>query len=594
MRHIILSVGRVTENQASQRRVRALAGRRRKHRCAFDALEARALFAGDLRGAVADGLTSTAQNAALVRLYDDVQMHQVGSPFSIAQTNGDVLVESGGGSQVFQKVPKGWKLISSDQQTSTGWVQETWTGSGDYSQGGNGRYVQTVWKSRDHGAVGAAGSISQTVVADGKMTVTLYHQTGNYPAYGYSFFASPQNWTIKCENATITWTYNVDKNGNRGELQEYVLKNGGYYTNAGGQWMLNPPSKWYTDKTKKIPGGWNLGFPGGKNSQGKFIPPPKFPDSLVTLNVAPAKLDKPPGTGSTSRLENGTWAVFVDTDRGILVFNYKNDSEQQLLVRTRQYYGGYPSNDWVETATAVDAKDFITETNTFNKQPIQGGKLLSTVLVKKAPNDDTVTFTGTWTKGTTLANATGKMTADNYLGFRSVTVEYKDGRPVMRNGPLQRGGYAVDTFDPAGTAVTKREIFNTAGGKLVETWTGDANVLDIKRVDPSAEIKGDTFKYVWKSKSEKGYSPGYTLVNYNANLTKEVTFYVEPKGNNGRDEVKRTTYDWRAYTSYSKADEDWNWHYRELGSYNASDSPSLPFAWSAPTVNYSSHYWYQA
>jgi hypothetical protein len=369
----------------------------------------------------------------------------------------------------------------------------------------------------------------------------------------------------------VKWTFDVKPDGGLGAMQEYQLINGGYSTNAGAHWMLNPPSDWYIDSSKKIPGGWFEGFAGGKNSKGLFLGVPKFPSS-VSLNIKPDKIDIPPGLTRSSGMKDGHW---VDTfwnhsHTASLQYTYAGQQEKTLLAQT---YGRQQDGKWVTTTDHSD--DFIYQTLTFDKYE---GTLLTSTTKRKVPNGNIVTFTGVWRSGKGMDSATGTETASDYLGFQSVTIEYGNGKASRRFGQFssyQNDGYVTDTFNDKGTKVVKREVREKKGGAVVAVWTAnDSNDLTIYRVNPTPDIKSDSFHYVWKSKEERGYAKGFTLVSYNAQMAKTMTFSVTPLRDGGRDEVTSDKYDWRAFTSYNRADKDWDWNYRELGPYNAGDSPN--------------------
>ena len=482
--------------------------------------------------------------------------------------NGDVTVRAtdGSSSQIYQKVANAWKLVFWERQTPAGWTQETW--------GANGRYEQDVWSSKMHGPVGSVGSISQAVIANGVETVTLFHKTGGYDSFGYLFFANPQWYVQACKDATIRWTYNVNPDGSRGALQEYYLFDDHNTYNGAAWWKLNPPSDWYTDGTKRVPGGWYQGFPGGKNSRGKFLPPPGFPAS-VSLNTRAATVAAPPGVTATTAPVNGGWAetIWNQARTQSLTFVYSGQDQKDLI---RQTYGRSEGGKWVETTD--HSRAFITQTATFDKP---GGTIQSSVTVRKTPDGRDVTFTGTWTSGTAVANATGIETAGSYLGFSSVTVQYRGGKPVQRSGPLESflgGRFATDTFDGSGTAVVKREISNAKGTPVVETWTGSANDFTISRVAPAPNISKDSARF----QRTKQTGNSIELFNYQATFVKPVDLSFDGGEVNGS-----TSYAWRQF--YSKDDE----HYREKGSrgreYNASSAPYPQVAgFSAPKSN---DYW---
>ena len=143
------------ENLTPRERARVFGAGRRKHRCTFDSLEARALFAGDLAGALTNGLPTPAKLDAHMQPFDVVPKIQADEAVATSRVlgGGDVTVTfADGSSKVYQKVENGWMLINWDHQTPQGWTEDSW--------GADRTFVENIWTQKQHGA---AGSADQTV-----------------------------------------------------------------------------------------------------------------------------------------------------------------------------------------------------------------------------------------------------------------------------------------------------------------------------------------------------------------------------------------------------------------------------------------------
>jgi hypothetical protein len=391
-------------------------------------------------------------------------------------SNGDVTVTTADGAKVYQKVENGWMMIAWNHQTPQGWVEESW--------GAGGSYQEVVWISNLHLPL---NKLSQTVIANGVMTITLFHQN-DFDAYGYNALGWYLDYVTKAQDATVTWTYKLHGDLNNRELVEYHLVNGkGQQYTANAWWAKNPPSTPYFDPAYH---GWFESFPGRND-----IPPPQVPRSAVAMLHPHVEIAKePPGATVETQSQGGDRIETVwNTGRTQSIsFVYGGPSQATLLEQT---YGRMAGGKWVTTTD--HSQRFITQTATYDKP---GGNLETSVTELKAANGQTVTFNGKWESGTAVSNATGIETASNYLGFSSVTVQYEKGKPVKRYGLLDSylgGLYATDTFNDAGTAVVKREISNSQGGPVVQTWTGSDTHLTISRANPAPNISQDKSQFVW-------------------------------------------------------------------------------------------------
>ena len=506
-----------------------------------------------------------------------------------SQSGNITLASANGGTNIYQKVAGGWRSIAANHnglqpgiqdhfkllalnlkgyQPSQIWAEDTWAP--------NGEFIETLWKSAQHGAAGSADELGQLVIQKDSMTLTQFHATG-YKIYHGLLQAYSQD-------ATVTRVYSRKASGGIGTLLEY------HVAEANSSWAADwkkPNSG--RDLSGYYPSGWLEYLPNSYSVAPDINDAWRRYAGLTGVEISQkgyAPVRVPPGVTATASEKNGTRTetYWDQAHAQSLTFVYANKDQKDLIEQT---YGRTENGKWVTTTD--HSKAFVLQTLTYNKP---GGNLLSSVTTRKAPDDRDVTFTGTWTSGTAMNNVTGSETATNYLNFSSVTVNYQNGKAIIRSGPLQSGGYAVDTFDSKGTAIVNRKISNPMGGPVVQTWTGSDNELTVTRDNPIAGITSDKSKYVWKTKAEKGYFRGYNLVNFDATYTQPTKLFFTPKREGGKDEGMFSSYDWRGFTSYSKADEYWDWHYRELGSYNAPSSPNpqVP-GWSQPSVNDLSHYW---
>jgi hypothetical protein len=539
---------------------RILGAGRRSYRPGFDALEVRELFAANLNMAVMNqaAALATPRTGSDHVLPLSRKVHSVASSTVSLAASGEVTVTTADGSKVYQSVANGWKLIAWNYQTPQGWVEERWDAGG--------KYEKDVWIGKFHTPLGRT---SRTVIANGVMTVTLFHQN-NYDAYGYNAFGWYLDYVTKAQDATVTWTYKLRGDVNHRDLVEYRLVNGkGQQDKANAWWAKNPPSTPYFDPAYH---GWFESFPGRNN-----VPPPDVPDSAVAaLHPHVEVFKEPPGAAVEPQSRGGDRIETVwNTGRTEAISVVYGGPAHQTLIE--QIYGRTVGGKWV---TVTDhSKAFVTQTATYEER---GGKLETSTTVRKVADGAMVTFKGTWTSGTNVASATGVETASNDLGFQSVTIRYQNGKPVTRHGLLEPslgGGYATDTFDDAGTSVITREISTTQGGPVVETWRGSNGDLTISRNNPSAEIRHDEFHYQWNAPN--AYSTDYTLLKYNATLVKPVEYHFD----GATKSQTSTQYHWKAFFDRGE------WHYREGGAtagYIASAFPDPRVSMQDPRLD---NYW---
>jgi hypothetical protein len=415
------------------------------------------------------------------------------------------------GEKVYQRVGDGWKLIAFNHHSALeGWAEESW--------GADGTYTKNIWNAKQHGQVGAFDHISQTVIANGTMTVTRYHGKG--VTYWSGGFRSTS------DDATEKWVYSVDADGKPrlGDLLAYeVVTSGGsanHWKKGGG------PEYWGN--------GWKEWVNGD---------PPRVPASLVTShNIRGEIVAAPPGVSIQAQWRGGRWVETVwSKDRmQSVTFAYSGEERKNLIAQT---YGRLnDKGQWVETTT--HSNEFITRTETYDND-----KLISRDTTRKVRDGRTVTFHGQWKDGKWVE------TANDYLGYRSVTVEHDrpDGRPVQRYGQLTDGRYATDTFDSSGGHVVKREIFDKQGGKLLETWTVSGSELTISRDNPTGAIAHDVFHYRWVTDKTTGQS-GYRLESYDATFKGPVKIMFD----NEKEPKDSTEYHWRTWTDRTGQE-----HYRE-------------------------------
>jgi len=477
--------------------------------------------------------------------------------------SGNVTVTAPDGStRIYQKAAHGWNLIAWSQETPRRSQRPVWV---EASFAPDGALIENVWKQKQHGALGSADQLGQLTVQGDRITLVAHH------GVGYRIYWGLQAADTK--DATVTWIYSRGSMGQLGNELEY------HVSESNSSWSANWTAK----------GGWSEHYPWYEElvpdriGASFVLDEEDFNKAGIEQRSGPALVADPPGLPVERETHDGlrTETVWNGAHTQSTSFVYGGPDQDTLIEQT---YGQMAGGKWVTKTDHSQA--FITQTATYDKP---SGNLQTSVTERKDPDGRTTTFNGTWSSGTRINNATGVETAVNYLGFSSVTVQYQNGKPITRYGPLQSGlgwRYATDTFNGSGTSVIKREISQTQGGPVVETWTSSGKDLIISRSKPTSDIKQDTFTYQWDA--PHSYT-SYTLLHYNATFTHEVTLYYTPKNDTESGERKSTTYNWRAFASYNKADDDWEWHYREIGEHVARNfpDPQVP-GWREPKLD---DYW---
>jgi hypothetical protein len=488
--------------------------------------------------------------------------------------NGDVIVSAtdGASSQEFQKVSAGWKMIAWNQYELPGlfqpepvFVEDDWAPEG--------ALTENIWNLWGHGAPGSTSQYAQLIVQQSQITLTLYH------AAGYPIYFGVQ--TANSQDATVTWTFDRAKGGGVGAMLQYhvddrdtswsadwinqsVYHDSNYY---GSGWL-----EWYPNHNSiSVPSPFNKGLMTHVNQ------------AAVQAQTGNAPIPIPPGVSLQQQTLNGHPAMtyWNSPHTNSVTFVYQGQAKKTLIG---QIYGRPVDGKWVTTTD--HSKAFISQTATFDKL---GGNIQTSVTTLTPANGQTATLNGTWTSGTAVDNATGIETGANYLNFGSVTIQYQNGKPVTRYGVLQQdqgGYYATDTFNSSGTSVVQRDVANAKGGPTTQTWTGSGDNLAISwnNPDPSTSIEVTTQQL---NAPHSGYT-GYTMLTFRVALVKPLDFVF----NNGTD-VMMTTYNWRAFASYDRGNDDWNWNYREKAQtgreHLAQSDPSaqLPFS-STPFLD---KYW---
>jgi hypothetical protein len=476
--------------------------------------------------------------------------------------SGNVMVNSTDGASYmeFQKVSAGWKMIAWHQYKLPGlfqlnpvFVQDDWAPDGSLTE--------TIWDLWGHGP-GDIGEYAQLLVNKDQIALTLYH-TNNYPIY----------WGLQSDmgqDATVTWTYARTKDGGVGQLLQY------HVVQADTSWAADWIDQAVYHSSSYYDSGWLEYYP---NHYGVSVPEPAVEGLMTYVNQTAVKQQAgnapvalPPAVTVKSVTVDGRPADrYWDSAHATSVtFVYNGPAKQNLY---EQIYGRTENGKWVTTTDHTKA--FISQTATYDKR---GGNLLTSSTTFTAANGQTATLNGTWTSGTSLANATGLETGANYLGFSSVTVQVTNGKAVQRYGVLNSdlgGLYATDLFDPSGTSIVQRNVSAAKGQPASQTWTGSGGNLSISWTNPDPSTSIENTRYQLNA-PHSGYS-GYTMLNFYVSLVKPIQFQF----NNG-SVVTMRTYNWRAFASYSRAN-GWTWNYRERAQTGrehlaqAYPSPQLPF-----------------
>jgi hypothetical protein len=562
---------------------RALTARRRSHRMYLEYLEDRIALSTILPESspvLVQAMSTNENSAARSRsaTYTRSQaLASVANSTADVSPNGDVIVSALDGSSVetFQNVGNGWKLIAWNHWQEIGmfevWVKDNWAP--------NGTLVESGWAGS---GPGSTRYFQLTVQKD--ITLILYGAAGYEIYYGIQ--------AANSTNAIATWTLARSKDGGVGIPLEYdVVQNG---TSWAADWKNQTV---YPDPEKYYPSGWLEWYP---NHYSVLVPSPHLGygasplDGLATYinhvgveqQRGNALIAVPPDVTEQQGQENGHPAdtFWNSANTTSITFVYEGQDKKNLI---EQIYGSSVGGKWV---TITDhSKAFISQTATYDKQ---GGTIETSATTFEAANGYTVTLYGTWTSGTAVDNATGIETGTDYLGFSSVTVQYQNGKPVTRYGVLGQylgGFYATDTFNSSGTSIIERDLAASKGDPIFQTWTEDnGNALRISWSNPDPSTSKEVV--VYDLDVPHSHYTGYTMVNFSVALVKPIEFSFR----NGEN-VKITTYAWRAFLSHSRAN-GWTWNYREQAQtgreHIAHSYPSaqLPFD-SQPVLD---QYWNKA
>jgi hypothetical protein len=471
----------------------------------------------------------------------------------------------------YEHVIGGWKLIAWDRWQPNGalsvWTEDTWNPDGSL--------VETGW-----GGVGPGYPEYYSLdVTKSQIALTLYHEAGS--EYLLYYGAHAEN----SDDATVNWAWTRAKDGGVSTLLSYSASEVGAistatWNNQTLQYNANfYASGWY----EYYPNYYSIPVPGPVlDPPSDFTPYVTAVGQWVQRGTGIAK--ELPGTTELHQTLDGHPAdtIFNSPQTKSISFVYMGTDKKTLF---EQIYGSTVNGKWVTVTTNNAA--FISQTATFDKA---GGALETSVTVRTEPDGRTVTLNGAWTSGTAVDNATGTETANNYLGFSSVTININDGKPVSRSGLLANGGYAVDTYNSAGTGVIERQVSNTKGSPVTQTWTDVGNhTLQISWNNPDPSTSSELTTYVRNLPHSN--NPGYSLTDFQVQLVTPIRFVF----NNGTA-VMTTDYHWRFFLSYDRRHHEWISNYRESAAgsreHSAGSSPSgqLPFS-STPALD---NFWNKA